>query len=119
MSKTPIADQLRREIAFFEGHPERWTQGVSARRADGEKTGYESPNAVCFCQSGARNHILSAYSEIRWKYPKLLSKTTDLVDSVAVSMGYRSAIQLNDHSDFPTVMEMLYIALAHAEGAGV
>lgn len=33
--------------------PAKWTQGTAARNAEGEITGTDKPDAVCFCSLGA------------------------------------------------------------------
>lgn len=42
---------------LFNGHPERWTRGALARRADGSDTTADDEKAVAFCMVGACQRV--------------------------------------------------------------
>ncbi len=44
--------------------PKQWTQGMYAKDADGDKCNYNSPNAVCFCLSGALNRAYELDTDV-------------------------------------------------------
>ena len=44
-------------VELFQGHPERWTQTATARRADGTETEADDPQAVSFCIVGGCQRV--------------------------------------------------------------
>ena len=59
----------------FENLPETWTSGAAARRKDGSSTTALDADAVCWCQSGAR--------ELYGVWPETLSA----IEQAAAEMG--------------------------------
>lgn len=52
MSQSNIAAGFRKIAAELREHPERWTQNLEARDADGRYVPYNSYRACCWCAVG-------------------------------------------------------------------
>ncbi len=87
--------------------PDKWTQGVSARKANGEAVGSQHKEACQFCALGA----------VRRAHPpfKGFTQTVDVLEAAAVKLGSQDVVDLNDHSDHPRVMEMFDLAIKECE----
>lgn len=101
---------IERMITMVE-NPAHWIQNTFAEDASGFSVPPGHSGACRWCQLGASSRVEHDVC--------VRDRADGLVNAVAISMGYPGSVQLNDFADHATVMEMLYIALEHANGAEV
>ena len=53
MTNEELRAAILTEVRSILSSEEKWTKGVDARDAAGEETGFDQPDATCFCLLGA------------------------------------------------------------------
>ena len=89
--------------------PERWTQHVYARDAEGWHTGWDSPKAVCWCAVGAVGRAAQVVQEESVERNALVFRAMDELRRVIGDHGVSS---FNDHYAHADVLHMFDQAIA-------
>lgn len=108
---TQLLDDLIAARALIDA-PEKWTQGVYARDADGEELGFCDDSSVCFCVEGA------IYTAINRGHSSAVD--TAMAALMSMSPCIQNLAQWNDAPDrtHADVMQRFDRAIAKARAAG-
>lgn len=102
-----VLDVLKKARELI-GDPSRWTQGLSARNANGGFVGVRSPDAICWCVGGAIEYVGGT-----------CPAAFTLLDQAAVEMtndkGIYPYLFVNDKMGHADVMRMLDRAIELAQ----
>lgn len=105
LKKQKIVETLTAARALIDT-PDKWTQGVFARDADGKKIGYDSEKACRFCSSGAlwRSVELDDF----WNQADSASENVGFLRSKfkKTNPDYSTLAEFNDRHTHKEVMEL-------------
>ena len=81
--------------------PERWTQGVYARDAQGIFTDWDSPEAVSWCVTGAIAKVVRSVQESKGDYNALVMSA---LDKLRCAIGHDGVTAFNDAHNHAEVL---------------
>lgn len=108
---TTVKTILREARALIED-PARWTQGASARTADGRETFAACPDAVQWCAAGAVRKVSDFPGSANH------ARANALLGAQARAIGHTTPA-VNDALGHTAVLQMFDAAIAAAEAAEV
>lgn len=94
--------QILEDVRIVLCDPERWTQHVRARDAEGYEVRVEDPEAVCWCIEGAIAVVCNPYGITPPHVLKALDKVVFAIMGRDVGVGY-----LNDMVMHEVIMQLL------------